>query len=167
MDLDIEETNTPNIAHARKLLDAKKLELQRLKEQVLATEMVIDTAEHNLRALTLALETLTNSLENPGASTSRSLPTLSEGLARILGVAMPVAYGEIKKAMREIVDRIGPGRDFTVRDIMNHLATRYPHINLDSNRSNFSSYLGDFVSEGLIDLKQEGSGQRPAIYRKK
>jgi hypothetical protein len=77
-----------------------------------------------------------------------------------------VTYGEIRKALRETIHRQN-SRSFSSSEILNYLRAWYPHINVDSNRSNISGYFRDFVEEGLLKIENAASGQRPTIYRKK
>ncbi len=60
-----------------------------------------------------------------------------------------------------------PSDTFSVRDIYSILETQQLDFNLETNRSNVSAYLRDFVSDDIIEIAEEGSGRRATIYRKK
>jgi hypothetical protein len=171
MDLDIEDEQPGRLERLAGLMVAKEADL-RLREEANRKECAslekertaLERAKRNLEAMNTSVDSLLSALDQPVAEINDVLMALAGDLACTPSGVTP--YGEIKRAMRGIIEGMN-GMPFSSREIVNYLRMKYPHIKVDSNRANISSYLRDFQTEGLIEVKEEGSGQRPTFYTKK
>jgi len=171
MDLDLEELRGPEPTFdlVYKAIAAKEAELALREEQILRERTLLEQAKKYLETTKISLGSVLNALlqaEEPGKLDLGSLVAASERAVGPTGPTGPADYGEVKRALHSTISRFTP-RPFSTREVLQYLHLWFPRINIEANRSNISAYLKDFVSEGLIELKQEGSGNRPAIYHKK
>lgn len=150
-----------DISEAKKLIDQKEREVQALEEAARLARAKLEADKKQLVLLSSAVTSLIRA--NSITTSATNAPAAYGDDTSTPGGA--TTYGHIKRAMREVI-RWMPGTTFSTRDVITQLSAMNPEINVEGNRANISNYLRDFATEGLIKLEQEGSGQRPAIYRK-
>jgi len=168
-ELDVEELDESAFALVAKKIAEKEADLRLREEKILLERLVLEQAKKYLETTKVSLATVLNALlrdPEPGMLDLGSLVSAGERAAGPTGPTGPADYGEVRKALHSTISRF-TARPFSTREALNYLRLWHPQINIEANRSNISAYLRDFVAEGLIQLEQEGSGQRPAIYRKK
>jgi hypothetical protein len=147
------------------VLAAKETELRSREEVIRKERAALERAKKNLDAMNASAESLLSVLDRPLVEVGDDLMALAGDLASTPHGTAP--YGEIKRAMKVIVKGMDVGSPFSSREVVTCLRMQYPRIKVDSNRANISSYLKDFEAEGLIEMTEEASGQRPAFFIKK
>jgi hypothetical protein len=169
MELDVEELDDPTFELVAKKIAEREAELRLREEQIVRERATLEQAKKYLETTKISFARVLNAIlqgAEPGTLDLDLLVSAGDRIAGPTGPTGPTNYGEIRKAVYETISRFTQ-RPFSTSEVLQYLRLWHPQIKVDSNRANISSYLKDFVSEGLIELKEEGSGNRPAIYQKK
>jgi hypothetical protein len=167
-ELDIDEATEDGIKLLALKIAEKKADLMRRQAQWIREMAQLEQAEKYLETTKVSLGVVLNSLLTSNENETLNFDSIVAAGQRSIGATGPtgpINHGEIRRALFETISRFTP-RPFSTTELLNFLKLWHPLINVDGNRANINAYLKEFIDEEVITLEREGSGNRPAIYRR-